>query len=161
MKTALLRINKTDPNPKLLAAEHWAPTIHMILTKAFYILFCLAFTIVIGGVVFANDAGFSPAILLLLIAFNVVAILLSVYRILGLHSCFVARYYNIIVASGLVLLFGINVIMGYILRFAPVFDLGAIFTGAKEWAMTGSFMDHMDPTCGTNYFITSPTTLEG
>ena len=160
MKTALLRINKIDSNPNPLITDHWKTKPHTILIKTFYVLFCFVFTIVMGSIIFANDANFSPVILLLLITFNV-AILLFVYRILDHHSCFAARYYKIIVASGLALLFGINVILGYVLRYTPVFDLGAIFTGAKEWATTGNFIDHIDPSCWADYFYYFPHNLGG
>ena len=160
MKVALKALIKTHSYFRLSISSNKSLTISSILIKAFYILFCFAFTVIVGSVVFANDSSLSPAILLLLIAFNI-TILLLVYRLIRKHVIFVETHLKSIIVFGLILLFVVNVIMGFILRFDPVFDLGAIFTGAKEWVTTGNFMDHMDPTCGTNYFYYFPHNLGG
>lgn len=129
--------------------------------KAFLILFCVVFTIIFVSVVFFNNEyKLSPLILLLIIAFNM-TVMLVIYRILYKHVSSVERYYKLIVASGLIVLFVVNLIMGRVLRFIPIFDLGAVFTGAKNWAATGNFIEHMNPTCYKNYFYYFPNNLGG
>ncbi|HWS29795.1 MAG TPA: glycosyltransferase family 39 protein [Clostridia bacterium] len=136
-------------------------TIGIVLLRALYYLFCFAFTVIVGSVIFANSANdFSAAILLALIVLNL-ALLFFAFHMLKKHATFVERYYKCIIASGLVFLFVVNVISGYALRYEPVFDLGAIFTGASEWVSTGNFMDHMNWTCDPSYFYYFPNNLGG
>ena len=134
-------------------------TVKATLILLFYLLFAFSFTVVVGSVLFANNAtDYSPVIPLALITLEL-TLLLLLYRLLGRYAGFVERHYPLIIASGLILLFAVNIRMGCLLRFDPVFDLGAVFTGAREWATTGSFMGQPDSTCDPNYFYYFPNNL--
>lgn len=129
--------------------------------KAFLILFCVIFIIIFVSVVFFNNEyKLSPLILVLFIAFNITGMLV-IYRILYKHALSVEKHYRLIVASGLILLFVVNIVMGRVLRFSPIFDLGAVFTGAKNWSTSGTFIDSMNTTCCKNYFYYFPNNLGG
>lgn len=128
------------------------------LPKAFRILFLCVFTLILASVILVNDL--SSTVLLLLIACDLALLLLFNYA-LNKHAHTVEKRYPLLLASGLILLFVGNVLSGFVLRFDPTRDLGAIFTGAKEWAATGNFMDHIDPTCDPNYFYSFPNNLGG
>ncbi len=128
---------------------------------AFYLLFCVSFVIIVGGSAFANNGrNYTPIIPL---GFGTVEIIVLFFlnRYLVKHSVAVEKYYYLILASALLLLLMVNVKLGYMLRFVPEFDLGAIFTGAKEWAKTGDFMSHMEKTAGDDYFYYFPFNFGG
>ena len=140
---------------------HDKRSIGMISIKVFFALFAFVFTIVVGSVIFANNVyDCTPAVLLLLIGSSITLMLL-IYRTLGRYMAFLERHYKAILVSGLILLFTANVVAGYMLRYEPAFDLGAIFTGAAKWASTGKFMGNMNLTCDPNYFYYFPNNLGG
>ncbi len=132
-----------------------------ISIMAFYFLFCYAFTIAVGGVVFSNNMpDYSPAIPLVFMSLEIALLTLS-FHMLKKHTVFIKKAYPFIIVFSISLLFILNVRLGYMLRFEPIFDLGAIYTGAKEWATTGNFLDYMDPSVGYNYFYYFPHNLGG
>ncbi len=136
-------------------------TVKAVLVMAFYLLFSYAFTIVVGGVIFANNMDdYSPAIPLLFMSAEI-AIFVFAFHMFRKHTARIEKIYPFMIAAGLLLLFVVNVRLGYMLRFDPAFDLGAIFTGAKEWATTGNFMDNMHPSVDVNYFYYFPNNLGG
>ncbi len=132
-----------------------------VLLKLFLIIFAFSFIIIIGGVIFANTVyDCTPVIILLLIGVNI-ALMCVIYRALGRHMGFIDRRYGILVASALVFFFAANVAVGFIMRYEPAFDLGAIFTGASQWASAGGFMNRIDKTCDPDYFYYFPNNLGG
>jgi hypothetical protein len=160
MSVVLNTPEKTGRKTKLSISDKIL-TVKAILKMAFYLLFCYAFTIVVGGTVFSNNMNnYSPAIPLVFMVVEVASLLFIFYS-LKKHDAFIAKIYPIIVSAGLILLFIVNIKLGYMLRFKPVFDLGAIFTAAKEWATTGNFMDHMDSSVSSDYFYHFPNNIGG
>lgn len=132
-----------------------------VLIKIFLIAFTFCFIIIIGGVIFANDAyDCTPVIILLLVGVNIL-LMCVIYRVLVRHTKFLERRYSTLIASGLLFFFVANVAVGFIMRYEPAFDLGAIFTGASQWASTGEFMNQIDKTCDPNYFYYFPNNLGG
>lgn len=135
--------------------------IKQFLSMAFLGTFIFAFTIIIGSIVFANDTyDLTPVIVVALVCLNV-GILYIANRFLHKHINFFERNWWVVITTGAIVLFIINIVFGFMLRYTPVFDLGAIFTGASEWAVTGNFMERMDPTCDSNYFYYFPNNLGG
>lgn len=118
------------------------------------------FVIVFGGCLFANSYEMTPVPLIAIMGITVV-LLVHVNKYLIRHLQWLHRYYWILVGIGLTLLLSVNIVFGYMLRYEPIFDLGAIFTGATQWAQTGSFMEHMNWTCDDNYFYYFPNNLGG
>lgn len=118
------------------------------------------FVIVFGGCVFGNGYGLTPVPL---IAVMSTALFLLYYagKYANRHLQWLQRHYWLLICSGLGLLLCANVVFGYILRYEPIFDLGAIFTGAAQWSETGNFMDHINWTCDENYFYYFPNNLGG
>lgn len=87
------------------------------------------FVIVFGGCLFANSYGMTPVPLIAIMGMTIV-LLVQASKYLIRHLQWLHRYYWILVGTGLILLLSVNIVFGYILRYEPIFDLGAIFTGA-------------------------------
>lgn len=72
-----------------------------VLIKIFLIAFTFCFIIIIGGVIFANDAyDCTPVIILLLVGVNIL-LMCVIYRVLVRHTKFLERRYSTLIASGL------------------------------------------------------------
>ncbi len=134
-----------------MGTEH---KLQSISVKIFYALFCFIFTVILGSIIFSNDSGLSPIIILSTMILYI-TLLLLIYHFVYKYINFIDNYYKIIIASGLILFFAVNIIMGCVLRFDPIYDLKAIFAGAIEWAETGSFVSALD------YFYVFPHNLGG
>ena len=122
--------------------------------------FCLAiFIVTLGGCIFSNAYDMTPVLIIAIMGITI-ALLFFVYRFFKQYSFKVQRYYCAIIGLGLGVLLITNIICGYLLRYEPIFDLGAIYTGAIQWVETGNFMEHINWTCDANYFISSLITWE-
>lgn len=105
----------------------------------FYLLFSVCFSLVIAVLLFHNTqypyktAYVLPCVLICL------AMLVLVYR--GLAKCegILERHYGWILGIFLFAMALLQITFGAMLRFTPVFDMGAIFDGAIEWLQTGTF----------------------
>lgn len=123
--------------------------------------FCLAiFIVTLGGCIFSNAYGMTPVLIIAIMGITI-ALLFFVYRFFKQYSFKVQRYYWAIIGLGLGVLLITNIICGYLLRYEPIFDLGAIYTGAIQWVETGNFMEHINWTCDANYFYFFPNNLGG
>lgn len=138
-----------------------ASSVKNALLKTLLVICFSVFSIILCGVVFANDTyNMTPVFLLIIMAASLGAIY-CIYRLVEMFITTIEKHYYLILALSLLLLLAINIVTGFALRFEPVYDLGAIFTGASEWSFQGNFMDHMNPTCDPNYFYYFPNNLGG
>lgn len=130
-------------------------------SRLFHILFCFAFAVILGGVIFGNQRYgiVAPFIVGLVLAFLAAIWGLTVF--LEKHAVFFEKRFCMVLLCALGLIFAANVVAGFLLRYEPVFDLGAIFTGAAQWSATGTFLDKMNPTCDPAYFYYFPNNLGG
>lgn len=129
--------------------------------KVFFAVYSLFFTIITAGVIFGNGQyGFNPVITGAAVFCGTAVLMLS-YRMVSKNTEILAKRKKQIIALFLAALLIINIASGMVLRFEPVFDLGAIFTGASEWAVNGNFMSNMNPACDPDYFYYFPNNLGG
>lgn len=120
----------------------------------------LLFVIVLGGCMFGNSYGLTPMPLIAIMGVTII-LLCFANKYFNKHLQWLQQYYWILVCIGLGLLLSVNIVFGYMLRYEPIFDLGAIFTGAVQWSETGNFMDSINWTCDANYFYYFPNNLGG
>lgn len=128
-----------------------AQNMKRVLPGAFYLVFGLLFSSLVLRLLVRSDA----------LPFAMV-LLAGVLALLALLYCFLTRCEGWLEKRYLVLLavflagFGIiHLITAGLLRFQPVYDLGAIYNGAIEWVETGSFPSFYD------YYYYFPNNLGG
>lgn len=123
------------------------------LIRIFYGVFAVCFSLVFISVLFKNPS-FKPQWLIP----SVIAVLV----ILSLIYCIIAKYetaldnhyYKILICFAVVML-AVEIITGIILRYDPMWDVGAVQKGAAEWADTGTFESYYP------YFSGFPNNLGG
>ena len=132
-----------------------------IFTRILFILYALLLGMTVFGGIAAD----------LRYAANPLALLLPV--ILFVFTClffgaFLQKYavqkslcFHGIAGAACVLLFACNVAAGLQLRYAPLFDLEAIYQGAIAWAETGSFTNAVFESASQEYFYMFPNNLGG
>lgn len=129
--------------------------------KIFFAVYTLFFTFITAGVIFGNGQYGLHPIITAAAVFCGGAVLMLSYGLVRRNIEILVKRRKQIMVIFLAALFIINIASGMALRFKPVYDLGAIFTGASEWAVNGDFMSHMNPSCDPGYFYYFPNNLGG
>lgn len=113
------------------------------LSIAFFALFAFSFTYILINVVLknhhANDKTFLIWGILIFIA-----LIVALYALFNRFGKFIEARFNAILIAFLVIMAAIQLTMAFVLRFEPVFDLGAVYHGAVEWLNTGTFASHYE-----------------
>ncbi len=127
----------------------------------FHIVFSVVFAVICFSVVFCNDRYQSTA----LSTFALVALALQAfvlcYRFLGRQQQWLERHFAALLYGTLFCLFVGNLCLGVLLRYQPVFDLGAIYDGAQYWVQTGTFMAQDNWAFQQDYYYYFPNNLGG
>lgn len=117
----------------------------------FYALFAVCFAFVMFNAI-AHNASFKTP-WLIGITTVCLAMLAVIYRVIGRYENGLGRSYNKILIIFAAILFAVNVLSGLILRYDPMWDVGAVQKGAIEWVETGTFRGYYD------YFSSFPNNL--
>lgn len=135
--------------------------INQALYKIFLFVFSFTFSMIIISIIFNKSVyNYSSVAIISLIIFFTVIICLCYYVFLK-KEAFFQRHFNKTLIIFTLIMFSIQLIAGYSLRFEPVFDLEAIYQGAKQWASTGTFGTYSSGTCNELYFYVFPNNLGG
>lgn len=110
------------------------------LIWTFYLLFGAVFTFVTVNTVLRNEY-FKP-LWIAVVTVICLAALVLIYRIFEKYEKFLDRHYTKILAVFLAVMFVSELIFGIILRYDPMWDVGAVQKGAAEWARTGTFAEY-------------------
>lgn len=106
-----------------------------VLPGIFYFMFGLLFSSLVLRLLVREDAPpFAPLLLAVMLT-----LLAAFYRFLSRHEEWLEKRYSVLLAVFLVGFGTIQLITARLLCFQPAFDLDAIYSGAIEWAETGSF----------------------
>ncbi len=132
------------------------------LANAFRLVFAAAFTAILLAVLFGQGGYGYPLAALLPGTAAVLALLWGLNRWLtGRLSRTAQAHFGLCLAAMAAVLFGVEMAFVAPLRYAPTFDLEAIFNGAIHWTETGSFADYASSTCHADYFTIFPNNLGG
>ena len=123
------------------------------LSTAFYLIFGLLFLSLLLRLMVRRSAP--HPVPLAMAAVLVLVLMALAYQFLGRHENFLNRHYPRLLAGFLVCSGIIQLASANILRFQPVFDLGAVYHGAIEWVNTGTFAHYYD------YYYYFPNNLGG
>lgn len=124
-----------------------------ILYRCFYGIFTFLFGFVTLKVLFGDTARNYNTLLLLFTTFVGIILMVAVYLLLKKFENPIRKYYKYILIGFLVIYGIVLLYFGFLLRFTPVFDMGAIYDGAIQWVEEGSFSNHYD------YFGSFPNNL--
>lgn len=126
--------------------------LRLILIGAFYTLFIL-----IIGYIFAASliSESSSSIYTLPIFILFIAGSSFTFFLISKYKDHLEKHYKSILFSFLGIMFMLQVIFGFMLRFTPAFDMDAIYGGAIEWVNTGTFESYYD------YYYYFPNNLGG
>ena len=110
-----------------------------ITWKIFYGAFVIAFAPGIIFIFFRSRTGTSHILLPFITVVLVLPLLINAWRLTGrIAPAISEKYHRIILSAFLALSAIIQLILGNRLRFVPMWDVEAIFDGARYWALTGS-----------------------
>ena len=130
--------------------------------NGFRLVFAAAFSLILLNVIFNRAVYDYPAAALLLGMAAVLAALWGLSRLLAGRLAATANdRFGLCLAAMAAVLFGVEMAFVVPLRYAPTFDLEAIFNGAIRWVETGTFTDYASPTCHAGYFYIFPNNLGG
>lgn len=113
------------------------------ILKLFNNLFTITFTIIFFNVILNNSKvtyTFNPIIVIstfLLVLF----ILLKIYKLILYNKNFLLNNEKLIVLIFFILIFIIQLVLGYKLRVTPSWDFGIVHNLASEYAITGKVLD--------------------
>ena len=132
---------------------------NITLYKGFLLLFLFSFILIFLNVIF-NKTVYSYntifLILCMLFFFSILGLFVVIFR---LKENFFIKYYYVIVVAAAVVLFCLQLIFGFRIRFEPIWDLEAIYKGAITWVEQGTFTGYSSDTCHTDYFYIFPNNL--
>lgn len=132
---------------------------NITLYKGFLLLFLFSFILIFLNVIF-NKTVYSYntifLILCMLFFFSILGLFIVIFR---LKENFFIKYYYVIVVAAAVVLFCLQLIFGFRIRFEPIWDLEAIYKGAITWVEQGTFTGYSSDTCHTDYFYIFPNNL--
>lgn len=129
------------------------------LEKIFSILFFVSFSLILLNVIFNKYIyTYNTFNLLLSACLYLVFILFCGYFIYKHRQTLSKYFWGISIIAGLIH-FIVLIIIAFPLRFAPIFDLEAIYQGAIELAEGRSFSEYTSNTCHTDYFYIFPNNL--
>ena len=124
------------------------------LAKLFYILFSLCFIWLLNHIITGGYYGYREVPLLLVII-CALALLLLFWHLIKKYEAILAKHSFKITTVFLSLMFVAQILLGYLLRYQPIFDVDAIYGGAIEWVETGSFNTYYE------YFSYFPNNIGG
>lgn len=125
------------------------------ISTVFYVVFSFCFFSIFLNVILNNpwyDVSQPIAVFCMLLDS---ALLFFAFKLTARHRAFLQKNAFPLVASVLLVVFGIQLLVGYWFRITPAFDVEAIYKGAIAWNRTGSPGDFMV------YFCRFPNNLGG
>lgn len=111
-----------------------------LLSAAFYLLFGLLFSSLVLRLVVKSV---TPTFALQTVS-AVLVLMALFYQFLDEHENFLENCYPVLLAGFLICSGIVQLASANMLRFQPVFDLGAIYHGVIEWVETGSFASYSE-----------------
>ena len=72
------------------------------------------------------------------------ALMLLFWRFIQRHEAFFKKHFRLITAVFVLFMLALQLALSLPLRYAPAFDIGALYGGAIEWAETGSFASYYE-----------------
>ncbi len=141
--------------------QHFISTLGDQFKRLFYILFALAFGLILLNAVFNKQLyNHSVVATVLLMGVSIAAILIFSHLVQKTLD-FWQRYYDRVLLGFLLILLAVQIAFGFLLRIDPIWDLEAIYQGAIEWVNGGDFTAYSSQTCHADYFYIFPNNLGG
>ncbi|MBE7026223.1 MAG: hypothetical protein E7410_01450 [Ruminococcaceae bacterium] len=125
----------------------------------FMLAFGLAFSLIILNVLFNRKVYPYNGLVLSLLVILAFVFFLLVASFIHKKRTFFEKHYAKILLVAVLFIFGVQMLMLYLLRFEPAWDMEAIYRGAISWVETGSFTDYFSATCHKDYFYIFPNNL--
>ena len=113
------------------------------IAKLFYAMFALSFLWLTVHIVTGSYYGYGEVRLLLCIL-GALALLLGGWKLVNRYEAALVRRSGTVTAGFLAVMLALQVLLGAHLRYQPVFDVDAVFSGAIEWAETGTFSSYYE-----------------
>ncbi|MBR3297796.1 MAG: hypothetical protein IKI64_01190 [Clostridia bacterium] len=113
------------------------------LSKIVYALLAFLFVWVLVKMYFISYYEYS-APLLILGTLAALALMLLFWHIVKKREAFFEKHCRLITAGFLLFMLALQLAFSFPLRYAPVYDIGALFYGASEWTETGSFPSYYE-----------------
>ncbi len=129
-------------------------TASRILTRIFYAMFAAIFTVLVAALILGNvfhQWGWSRIPLTALF----LGALAWVFYLCKRYEAVLEKHYGWILTVVLTVMLILQIVIGSALRFTPAWDLDAIYSGAIQWAETGSFSSYYE------YYQYFPNNLGG
>lgn len=123
------------------------------ITKVFYSIFAVCFSFVMVNVIFFNEyAKAWPLVISTIVCLFVLA---GIYLAVGKFEPVLEKHYKKILIIFALVMFLTQFFLGLLLRYSPMWDVGAVQNGAEEWVKTGTFSSQYD------YYNHFPNNLGG
>ena len=123
------------------------------IKRVFYAVFAVCFTFVLINVIFFNE--YAKAMPLVLTTAACLAVIAGVCVLTGKLEGQAEKHYKKILVIFAAVMFIAEVALGLLLRYSPMWDVGAVQNGASEWVKTGTFASQYD------YYNHFPNNLGG
>ena len=124
----------------------------VLLQTVFFLIFSVSFAFIGAGVLFNQSWYNYTSLLLLLLGTFFIALVCVFYRFVSKYEQKLSGKYPVILAVFCVFMLSVQLVFGSMLRFAPIYDMEAIYKGAIEWVNTGTFVNYHSDTCYADYF---------
>lgn len=113
------------------------------LSRLFYIFFSLSFAWLLNHIVTRGWYGYKEVPLLWCVICALVLVML-IWHLIKNNEAALEKHCRTITAVFLAVMFVLQIVVGHMLRYEPVFDVDAIYGGGIEWAETGSFPSYYE-----------------
>ena len=139
----LFQKKNKEKKTEMAAIKGSRRSVSEICMALFYFFFALCFSWLIVHVIVNGYYNYHEVILLFLILCDL-CLLLLFWELIKRHEGVLGKYREAITIGFLGFMFIIQIIMGLKLRYKPVWDIDAIYSGAIEWAETGTFSSYYE-----------------
>lgn len=125
------------------------------LSTIFYIALLFGFTWLFLNVILNNQWYFMNQLKAIISMLVYSTILFGIFKLTTRYQSYLIKNRYPLVAAILLLVFGIQLLIGYWFQITPAFDVDAIYSGAISWNQIGSLGDY------EKYFCQFPNNLGG